>query len=250
MAGEYGKKPKYTAIVLAAGSGSRMHSEVKKQYMELCGKPVVVHSLERFEQSEWIDSVILVVGHEDLQYALNLSLQYGLRKVKNIVEGGAQRYQSVYNGVKVADPDTDYLLIHDGARPLVSEDLIARCCSEVAEYKACVAAVPVKDTIKTSDTDGYAVQTPDRSRLWAVQTPQAFSYPLFVEAYRKLFETIRAYQSDASKITDDAMIVEGMADRRVKLIEGDYRNLKITTPEDMAIAEALLREEGKESSSD
>lgn len=241
MAEEYGKKPKFTAIVLAAGSGSRMHSDVKKQYMELCGKPVVVHSLLPFEKSEWIDSVILVVGHEEAQYALNLSVRYELRKVKNIVEGGAQRFQSVYNGLSAADADTDYVVIHDGARPLVSEELIARCCAEAMEYKACVAAVPVKDTIKTSDEEGYAAQTLERSRLFAVQTPQVFSYPLFAEAYRKLFETIRAYQSDASKITDDAMIVEGMTDRRVKLTEGDYRNLKITTPEDMVIAEALLK---------
>lgn len=235
-------KVKYTAIVLAAGNGSRMRAEQKKQYMELCGMPLVVHALKRFEECGLIDSVILVTGHEDLQYALSLSLQCGLRKVKNIVEGGDQRYKSVYNGLRVVEPDTDYVLIHDGARPLVSEEVIRRCCAGVLRYQACVAAVPVKDTIKRADAEGYAAETPDRSRLYAVQTPQAFSYPLFLEAYRKLFDTIMNYHPDESRITDDAMIVEGMTDCRVRLVEGDYRNLKVTTPEDLVLAKALLEE--------
>ena len=243
MPEEEKKKIKYTAVVLAAGSGSRMHSDIKKQYMELSGIPVVVHSLLCFEKNDLIDSVILVTSHEDLQYALALTLQYGLRKVKNIVEGGSQRFRSVYNGVKVADGDTDYILIHDGARPLVSDELITRCCREVLKGGACVAAVPLKDTVKRADGEGFAAETLDRSSLYAVQTPQTFSYPLFMEAYRKLFQTIREYHPDESKITDDAMIVEGMTDRKVRLIEGDYRNLKITTPEDMLIAEAFLQAE-------
>ncbi|MDO4266055.1 MAG: 2-C-methyl-D-erythritol 4-phosphate cytidylyltransferase [Eubacteriales bacterium] len=234
------KKPKFVAVVLAAGTGSRMHSDVKKQYMELRGLPVVVRSLLRFEENELIDSVVLVTGRDDLQLALSLSLKYNLRKVKNIVEGGDQRYKSVYNGAKAAGEDTDYILIHDGARPLVSDELITRCCREVVLSRACVAAVPVKDTIKRCDTSGFAAETLERASLFAVQTPQAFSYPLFMEAYANLFRTIRAYHPDESKITDDAMIVEAMSDQKVKLIPGDYKNIKLTTPEDMVIAEAFL----------
>lgn len=241
MAEEMEKKPKYTAIVLAAGSGTRMGSPVKKQYMELCGLPVVVHSLRQFEENPQIYSVVLVTGKEDLQYALSMSLKYELHKVKNIVEGGDMRFRSVYNGLRAVDPDTDYLLIHDGARPMLSQELIDRCCREVAIAKACVAAVPVKDTIKRADKEGFAAETLDRSALYSVQTPQAFSYPLFVEAYRKLLHTIQEYHPDVSKITDDAMIVEGMTDRKIRLIPGDYRNIKITTPEDMLVAEAFLQ---------
>lgn len=238
------KQIRYTAIVLAAGSGSRMHSEVKKQFMELSGVPLVVHSLRQFEAHELIDSVILVTGREDLEYALSMTMKYELRKVKNIVEGGSQRFRSVYNGLKTVNPETDYVLIHDGARPLLSRELITRCCTEVLLSRACVCAVPVKDTIKECDGDGFAARTLDRSRLFAVQTPQTFSYPVFLSAYQKLYETIEAYHPDESKITDDAMIVESMSDQQVRIIPGEYRNIKVTTPEDLLIAEALLRAEG------
>lgn len=241
MAELNGRKIKYTAIVLAAGTGSRMQSDVKKQYMELAGRPVVLHSLLQFERNGLIDDIVLVTGREELQYALSLTVKHGLRKVKNIVEGGSQRFRSVYNGLKAVDADTDYVLVHDGARPLVTEELITRCCEAVVTAQACVAAVPVKDTIKRADGEGYAAETLDRASLWAIQTPQAFSYSLFTEAYRNLFETIKAYHSDESKITDDAVIVESMTDRKVRLVAGDFRNIKITTPEDLIVAEAFLQ---------
>lgn len=240
------KTPGFTAIVLAAGSGSRMHTGTKKQFLELCGKPMVVYSLEAFEQNANISSIVMVVGKEDLEYALQLCLLYQIRKVKQIVEGGDMRFRSVYNGLKSVPEGTDYVLIHDGARPLLSQNLINQCCSTVVMSRACVAGVPVKDTIKVVDDNGFAVQTVERAHLWAVQTPQAFSAPLLTEAYGKLFETIAAYHSDERVITDDAVIVESMTDCRVRIVQGDYHNIKVTTPEDLVIAEAFLREGGAE----
>lgn len=239
-----GKTPVFTAIVLAAGSGSRMHMGTKKQFLELCGKPMVVYSLEAFEQNANISSIVLVVSKEDIDYALNLCMLYQIRKVKQIVEGGSVRFRSVYNGLKSLPEGTDYVLIHDGARPLLSQTLINQCCSTVVMSRACVAAVPVKDTIKVVDDNGFAVQTVDRAHLWGVQTPQAFSASMLIEAYEKLFETIAAYHSDESVITDDAVIVENMTDCRVRIVQGDYHNIKVTTPEDLIVAEAFLRESG------
>lgn len=237
-------KAKICAVVLAAGSGSRMHTAEKKQFMDLCGLPVVVHSLLAFEKNENIDSVVVVTAKEDVHRMLLLSLRYNLRKVKNIAEGGDMRFKSVYSGLKTVEADTDYVLIHDGARPLLSQELIDRCCEYVKIYKACVAAVPVTDTIKIADDRMFIKETVDRSRLWAVQTPQAFSYSIFMKAYNKLYETIREYNSDPSRITDDAMIVENMGDRPVHFVPGEYSNIKITTQEDMTVAEAFINKRG------
>lgn len=235
------KKPFYTAIVLAAGSGCRMQSDQKKQFMDLCGRPMVVYSLSAFEQNETIDSIVLVVPKEDLAYAAELCMLYQFKKVKAIAAGGSARFRSVFSGLCTAPKETDYLLIHDGARPLVSQELIDRACESVRLTRACVAAVPVKDTIKVGDQDGVAVQTLDRSLLWSVQTPQAFSYSLFADAYAKLYQTIEEYHPDESKLTDDAVIVENMTDCKIRLIHGDYQNIKVTTPEDLIVAEAFLR---------
>ena len=235
------EKRKITAVVLAAGSGSRMQSAEKKQFMDLCGTPVVIHSLMAFEKNKNIDNVVVVTAKEDVHRMLLLSLRYNLRKVKNIAEGGDMRFKSVYSGLKTVSGDTDYVLIHDGARPLISQELIDRCCEYVSIFKACVAAVPVTDTIKIADDKMFIKETVDRSRLWAVQTPQAFSYSLIMRAYNKLYDTIREYNSDPSRITDDAMIVENMGDCRVHFVPGEYSNIKITTKEDMVTAAAFIR---------
>ena len=233
--------PKYTALVMAAGSGTRMHSSVKKQFADLCGMPVVAHCLRAFENNAHISSVVLVVPKGDTETALQICLQNGFRKVRNITEGSDQRFKSVYNGLKSVPEDTDYVLIHDGVRPLLTDDLIERCCRYVLLTRACVAAVPVTDTIKRANAHGFIAETLDRSTLWSIQTPQAFSYPLIHEAYESLYKTIREYGTDESKITDDAVIVENMTDCHVRLIAGDKRNIKITTPEDMILAEAYLK---------
>ena len=156
---------KYTAIVLSAGSGSRMKSSVPKQYMDLLGKPVLYYSLFAFQTSD-VDEIILVTGAKDIEYCRKQIVdKYSLTKVKHIVPGGDERYKSVYEGLKAAK-GADYILIHDGARPMLDKDIITRSMISVKKDRACVVAVPVKDTIKIVDEDNYAVSTPDRSTLW------------------------------------------------------------------------------------
>ena len=164
----------------------------------------------------------------------------GFYKVKKIVVGGDARYNSVFNGLLAAE-GSDYVLIHDGARPLVDAALISRCIETVQKEKACVAAVPVKDTIKEISTDGTVEQTIDRSKLYAIQTPQCFDYPLILNAYSRLFRQAAVGQMGLDGITDDASVAELMTEQPVKLVQGDYRNLKVTTPEDIVVAEALLK---------
>ena len=160
--------------------------------------------------------------------------KYGISKVKAIVEGGKERYHSVFEGLKQTS-DADYVLIHDGARPFVNQEIIRRCMLEVPEYQACVVGMPVKDTIKIADEGGYAKQTPDRKNVWMIQTPQTFSYALIYEAYEEMLKT------EDTAITDDAMVLERIKGKKSKLIEGSYRNIKITTPEDLLIANVYLQ---------
>ena len=221
------------AVVLAAGSGKRMGTAVHKQYLLIKDRPVIYYTLQAFEDSE-VDEVILVTGADEVDYCRREIVEaYRFKKVRDVVAGGKERYDSVYEGLKALS-GCEYVLIHDGARPLISRTLINANINCVQETKACITAVPAKDTIKVADNKGYVAGTPDRSKLWQIQTPQTFSYALVSEAYRK-----RAEAGDAS-ITDDAMVVEKYADHSIYLLKGDYRNIKITTPEDLVIAEAFL----------
>ena len=171
--------------------------------------------------------------------------QYGFTRIKDVVPGGKERYDSVWNGLcalkSAGFPEDGIVLIHDGARPLVNGEIITRSVDGAREFSACVAAMPVKDTIKVADADGFSASTPDRSTLWQIQTPQAFRFGLIYGAYEKVF----APGADRSHITDDAMVVELMTDTKVKFVEGSYSNIKVTTPEDMVIAEALCDHRGK-----
>lgn len=224
---------KFTAIVLSAGKGSRMNSGIHKQYLLLNGRPVITYSLEAFEKSP-VDEVILVTGQGEEEYCRKEIVEaYGFSKVGKIVAGGKERYHSVFCGLQ-AVTDTDYVLIHDGARPFVTEAIIARTMETVRKTNACVVGMHVKDTIKITDEKDIVKETPERNNVWMVQTPQAFSCPLISHAYEKML-----LQEDAA-ITDDAMVVEKMCQVPVTLIEGSYRNIKITTPEDMLVAEAFL----------
>ncbi|WP_456035113.1 2-C-methyl-D-erythritol 4-phosphate cytidylyltransferase [Roseburia inulinivorans] len=228
------EKQKYTAIVLAAGSGKRMNSKVHKQYLIIQDRPVLYYSLKAFEDSA-VDEIVLVVGKGEEKFCRKEIVdKYGISKVKAIVEGGKERYHSVFEGLKQTS-DADYVLIHDGARPFVNQDIIRRCMQEVQKYQACVVGMPVKDTIKIADEGGYAKQTPDRKNVWMIQTPQTFSYALIYEAYEEMLKT-----EDAA-ITDDAMVLERTKGKKSKLIEGSYRNIKITTPEDLLIANVYLQ---------
>ena len=228
-------KKKHTAIILSAGTGSRMKSNMPKQYMELLGRPVIYYSIKAFEDSP-VDEIVIVCSADYIEYFRHSIIEkYGFKKVKAIVQGGKERYNSVYEGLKAAN-GTDYVLIHDGARPLVDNEIIVRSMHTVEKEKACVAGMPVKDTIKVSDELGYSANTPDRKSLWQIQTPQCFEYDLLAQSYDKLFSDM-SYGKSVPAITDDAMIVEYGSDTKVKLIEGSYENIKVTTPEDMGIAE-------------
>lgn len=228
------EKQKYTAIVLAAGSGKRMNSKVHKQYLIIQDRPVLYYSLKAFEDSA-VDEIVLVVGKGEEKFCRKEIVdKYGISKVKAIVEGGKERYHSVFEGLKQTS-DADYVLIHDGARPFVNQDIIRRCMQEVQKYQACVVGMPAKDTIKIADEEGYAKQTPDRKNVWMIQTPQTFSYALIYEAYEEMLKT------EDTAITDDAMVLERIKGKKSKLIEGSYRNIKITTPEDLLIANVYLQ---------
>ena len=230
---------KITAIVLAGGRGKRMNSSVPKQFLMIKDKPVLYYSLQAFEES-FIDSVILVAGEEDMEYCRKEIVEkYGFAKVKKIVAGGKERYHSVLNGIKETD-SCEYIFIHDGARPFVTQDMLERLLVNVKECHACVAGMPVKDTIKIANEDGYISTTPKRELVWMIQTPQVFDYELIKKAYLILEKDEYSLLEKGISITDDAMVVERLLGEKVRLVEGSYQNIKITTPEDLAIAERFL----------
>ena len=229
-------KEKVTAIVLAAGKGSRMHSEIQKQYMTLLDRPVITYALEAFEKSS-VDEIILVVAPGEIEYAQeNILDRYDYKKVSGIITGGAERYDSVYKAL-CSMPEEGYVLIHDGARAFITPELIEFCIEQVKKDKSCVMGMPVKDTIKIVDEDRYAVSTPPRSTMWQIQTPQVFRYDIIKESYDKLYAGGRF-----NGVTDDAMVLERYGEHRIKLVNSDYRNIKITTPEDMNTAEIFIKD--------
>lgn len=233
-------KGKYAAIVLSAGRGKRMNSTVPKQYLLLNGKPVLYYSLLAFENS-MVDEIILVTGEEDIAYCQKEIVErYNIRKVKSIVAGGKERYHSVFCGLQELErreSQAEYVMIHDGARPFVDNAMIERCAESVEIYKACVAGMPVKDTIKIADEDLFAAQTPKRSDVWMVQTPQVFERDLIYQAYRNIMA--REQSGNLISVTDDAMVVETVTACKVKMVMGSYENIKITTPEDLEIAQVF-----------
>lgn len=233
---------KITAIVLAAGSGSRMKSKTKKQFMEIKGKPVIWYSLFEFEKSR-VDEIILVTGKEDIDYCKKEIVEkYNLKKIKNVVAGGSERYESVYNGLK--EVTGNIVLIHDGARPLINNEIIERSIEGTIKSDACVVGVPVKDTIKRANKEGYIIDTPNRSELWITQTPQSFKTDLVKMAYKKMKEELEKGNTNLN-ITDDAMVVEEFATNQVRFVQGDYKNIKVTTPEDIDIAELFIELDAK-----
>lgn len=221
-----------SVIILAGGSGRRMGNKIPKQYLPVLGRPLLYYPLKEFEKSR-IDEIILVTQSEKMAYCqTEIVEKYQIKKVKKIVPGGKERYQSVQEGLKEATGD--YVLIHDGARAFITEDIIERIIDGVQQFKACIAAMPVKDTIKTAGAGNWVEMTPPRETLWMIQTPQAFETSLIKEAYRRL------QKKPMTGITDDAMVVENMMQSRIKLIEGSYENIKVTTPEDLLLGEMLL----------
>ncbi len=230
------------AVVLAAGFGKRMNSDVRKQYLLIHNKPLLYYTLKAFEDS-FIDEIILVVGDGEEEYCRQTIVnQYGFTKISAIVAGGRERYHSVYNALTYVEKNKNkagYVFIHDGARPFVTKEILERAYECVKKEDACIVGMPVKDTIKVVDACGVVADTPDRNSLWLVQTPQVFSFPMIKEAYDKLIQTEEAGALQIA-ITDDAMVMETFGDTKVCVVEGSYENIKITTPDDIILAEHLL----------
>jgi len=230
-------KVRTIAIIPAAGIGSRMGHK-KKNYLKLLGKPVLAHTLAPFESCTHISAIIIVVPRTDMDYCRrHIVKKYGFTKVVAIVAGGNERQHSVSNGIKAALPfDPAIIMVHDGARPLVTESIIEETIRATRSCGAAVCAVPVKDTIKES-IGGYVKATLERNALRAVQTPQAFKRDIIVEAYRMALE-------DGVLCTDESALVERTG-TRVRIVCGSYENIKITTPEDLAVATSILRTRAK-----
>ena len=233
-----GEKLRCTAIIMAAGKGKRMQTAVSKQFLPVCGKEILAWTVDVFEKSPLVDTILLMAsadGKEDVQHLWD---SYGWKKVATVLEGGKERQNSVANGLAAVGEETDIVLIHDGVRPFVTEEMIADSIVAAQAYGGAVIGVPAKDTIKVCSADGLAVETPDRSTLWQIQTPQTFQRDLIVNAYEKA-------DRDGFLGTDDASVAE-FAGHQVKVVMGSYRNIKITTKEDLVIAEAFFKEDLKE----
>ncbi len=220
-------------VIVAAGTGSRMNMGINKQFIKLEGKEIIAYTIEKFYNNSNIEDIVVVVKEDESEFFKKEILdKYNFKNVK-IAYGGKERQDSVYNGLKLLDEKCDVVLIHDGARPFVSDKIIDKSIEEAKEHKAIVVGVPVKDTIKVIDNDKNIVDTPNRSVLWAVQTPQTFDYNILIDAYKDAFKN-KFYG------TDDAMLVERIG-YKVKMLEGSYNNIKITTQEDLNIGSQILR---------
>ena len=216
-----------------------MGGDIKKQYMEVGGRPAICYPLSVFEKSR-VDEIVLVVTTGDEEYVrAEIVERYGFKKVTSIVAGGRERYDSVRKGIEAADGK--YVLIHDGARVCVTEDIIERAITAVTEYGACVVGMPSKDTVKISNGEGYVSFTPSRDTVWNVQTPQCFVREELIGAYEKLSDM----EGGFFDITDDAMIMERTGERKIRLIEGSYENIKLTTPEDISVVTEILKKNDK-----
>jgi len=223
------------AIIPAAGAGVRMGGERAKQFLELEGKPLLAITLERFQAAASVESMILVVPAEEIDFCRReIVAGYGLDKVEKVVAGGARRQDSVRLGIEATGGRFDLVAIHDGVRPLVQPDLIDRVIRVGRKHGAAIAAMPTKDTVKEVDSEGIVTRTYDRQRVWLVQTPQVFRYEDIRAAHQK------AVQEGWTGLTDDALLAEKMG-IPVSVVEGSEDNIKITTPHDLELAAFLLR---------
>jgi 2-C-methyl-D-erythritol 4-phosphate cytidylyltransferase len=241
-----------TVILLAGGSGKRMNSDRPKQFLEIAGRPLIRYSLDALQKSEIVDECILVAAAGDIPYMKEYILQPGnFTKVRAIAEGGRERFESVLNGVLMFEKLHDYkeeperiVMVHDGARPYLTEDILERCFSKASEYAACVAAVPSKDTVTIADEDGFEAETPERKYVWNVQTPQAFKADVICSAFHKMADELKRENGleRLSRITDDASVVKYYTGTKICIVRGDYKNMKVTTQDDLPVMEKFLKD--------
>ncbi len=222
-----------SVVIVAAGKGKRMGTDIKKQYLALKGKEVLAHTIDQFEKCKEIDEIIIVTGKEEIDYCReHIWKKYGYTKIKTIVAGGRERQDSVYNGLLQVSGETNIVLIHDGARPFIRVEQIRESIETAANEGACVVGVPMKDTVKKCDENQFVKETPSRDTLWVIQTPQTFKYDWIMKAYEEGMKNNLA-------ATDDSMMVEALG-YCVKVVQGRYDNIKITTPEDLVIAKSMM----------
>jgi 2-C-methyl-D-erythritol 4-phosphate cytidylyltransferase len=227
------KSMRTVAIVPAAGSGSRMDRELSKQYLSLGGMPLLVRTLKVFDECPLVDALLVVVPPQDIEFVRNTVLApWKLKKVAGVLPGGKERQDSVRAGVEALDRETDLVIIHDAVRPFITLEVISQCVRAARDEGAVTVGVPAKDTVKEVSPDGRVMRTCDRSRMWLTQTPQVFRREIIENAHR-------AAARDGFRGTDDTSLVErlGIA---VRMIRGEYSNIKITTPDDLILAETLL----------
>ena len=226
-------RPKVFAIVPAAGSGTRFGGKVRKQFLPLKGKPIIVHTLQRFEHCPDIDEIILAVPESDIVEIESLLSRYRIHKVSKAIVGGQKRQDSVYNALQRIKPgDSDIILVHDAVRPFIESRKISQAIKACKEFDAAVVSVQPKDTIRRSTGGGFFDQTVDRTALWLVQTPQVFRAKLLLKAFQRA-------RADKFYSTDEAALVERLG-VKARIVEGSYDNIKITTPEDIELGTLIL----------
>ena len=223
-----------TGIIVAAGKGIRMNQKDRKQYLHMMGLPIISHTLKAFESCEIIDDILLVIPEQDFDYCRKQILtSVDVKKRLELVAGGPERQDSVYNGLSAMKDLHGIAVIHDGVRPFVNVDVLAACVKTAAAKGACILGMPVSDTMKRVNSEGYIEETLNRNTLWTAQTPQAFQYAIIKEAHDKA-------RTDGIRGTDDALLVERLG-YKVDIIEGSRFNIKITTPEDLQLADAIFQ---------
>lgn len=225
---------KNAVVIVAAGSGTRMGTQIPKQFLEVMGRPILAYTVEKFQINPRIDEIVIVTSESYISFCGNMAKDFGFDKVKTVVLGGATRQISVMNGIAQVGEDVDNVFIHDGARPLVSDAVITKCADTLLTESACAVGVPMKDTIKYSDSGEYIDRTVDRSHLWQIQTPQCFRVDLISTCHRRAMD-------EGFEATDDCMLMEHYGEK-VALVEGEYENIKITSPQDIYVMEGLIRD--------
>ena len=225
---------KVVALIVAAGIGKRMNTKISKPFIPIFGRPILAYTIEKFEQCTFIEKIFLIVNQEEKDLCLKeVILKYNFSKVQNLIAGGETRQDSVYNGLKNLDADTDIVVIHDGARPLIEKSIIKESIEVAKEFSAAIVVIPLIDTVKRSNKDFFINETLNRQEIWRAQTPQTFKYDVILSSYHQAYK-------DKFYSTDDAAIVEKYG-HKVKMVIGSEENIKITTPFDIIIAENFLK---------
>lgn len=240
-------KHKTTAVILAGGSGERMGSKTPKQFMSVAGKPLIWYAINAFNES-FVDSIVVVCrpGEEEI-FQTEIIDKFGFDKVVAVTGGGAERYESVCMGLRVVPEGTEFVFIHDGARPFVTEDIMKRALIGAKGYGACAVGMPCSDTVRLTDSNGISVETPDRENLWMMQTPQVFRFPAILRAYEEVLARLDRLTAEGIHLTDDVQVWEMMTPARgerapsVKIIHGSSSNFKVTTREDLLLARTMVK---------